>query len=203
MWTLQLHFLPPSPWEQRPRYPLHRRWASPRALLDDVKSSCGRSVRSLSRYWQPRSLHKFDLLTVMPVPEICTAPKGSIITEQWIGKDVEEAVVGLVDVLAYDLPRGTDKNHENFIQHNRRSGEIRRAAPPKKQEGVAVPANSLYITHAYYYYYYYYYYYFSCHRPFLPGTSLEPAVIPTAQASSFTLQYFPYYVWCSKYSCLL
>ena len=34
----------------------------------------------------------------------------------------------------------------------------------------------------------------SCHRPFFPGTSLEPAVIPTAQASSFTLQYFPYYV---------
>ena len=34
----------------------------------------------------------------------------------------------------------------------------------------------------------------SCHRPFLPGNSLEPAVIPTAQASSFTLQYFPYYV---------
>jgi hypothetical protein len=34
----------------------------------------------------------------------------------------------------------------------------------------------------------------SCHRPFLPGTSLEPAVITTAQASSFTLQYFPYYV---------
>ena len=34
----------------------------------------------------------------------------------------------------------------------------------------------------------------SCHRRFLPGTSLEPAVIPTAQASSFTLQYFPYYV---------
>ena len=29
----------------------------------------------------------------------------------------------------------------------------------------------------------------SCHRPFLPGTSLEPAVIPTAHASSFTLQY--------------
>jgi hypothetical protein len=34
----------------------------------------------------------------------------------------------------------------------------------------------------------------SCHRPFLPGTSLELAVILTAQASSFTLQYFPYYV---------
>jgi len=34
----------------------------------------------------------------------------------------------------------------------------------------------------------------SFHRLFLPGTSLEPAVIPTAQASSFTLQYFPYYV---------
>jgi len=30
----------------------------------------------------------------------------------------------------------------------------------------------------------------SCLRPFLPGTSLEPAVIPTAQAPSFTLQYF-------------
>jgi hypothetical protein len=28
-------------------------------------------------------------------------------------------------------------------------------------------------------------------------------VIPTAQASSFTLQYFPYYVWCSKYSCVI
>jgi len=34
----------------------------------------------------------------------------------------------------------------------------------------------------------------SCHRSFLPGNSLEPTVIPTAQASSFTLQYFPYYV---------
>ena len=34
----------------------------------------------------------------------------------------------------------------------------------------------------------------SCHRSFLPGTALEPAVFPTAQASSFTLQYFPYYV---------
>ena len=42
----------------------------------------------------------------------------------------------------------------------------------------------------------------SCHRPFLPGTSLESAVIPIARASTFTLQYFPYYVWCSKYSCL-
>jgi hypothetical protein len=28
-------------------------------------------------------------------------------------------------------------------------------------------------------------------------------VIPTAQASSSTLQYFPYYVCCSKYSRLL
>ena len=28
-------------------------------------------------------------------------------------------------------------------------------------------------------------------QAFLPGTSLEPAVIPTAQASSFTLQYVP------------
>ena len=40
-------------------------------------------------------------------------------------------------------------------------------------------------------------------QAFLPGTSLEPAVIPTTQASSFTLQYVLYYVWCSKYSCLL
>ena len=31
-------------------------------------------------------------------------------------------------------------------------------------------------------------------QAFLPGTSLEPAVIPTTQASSFTLQYFPYCV---------
>jgi len=31
-------------------------------------------------------------------------------------------------------------------------------------------------------------------QAFLPGTTLEPAVIPTAHASSFTLQYFPYYV---------
>ena len=30
----------------------------------------------------------------------------------------------------------------------------------------------------------------SCHRPFLPGIFLEPTVIPTAQASSFRLQYF-------------
>jgi len=34
----------------------------------------------------------------------------------------------------------------------------------------------------------------SCHRPILPGNSHEPTVIPTAQVSSFTLQYFPYYV---------
>ena len=27
-----------------------------------------------------------------------------------------------------------------------------------------------------------------CHRPFLPGISLEPAVNPTAQAASFTVQ---------------
>jgi len=42
----------------------------------------------------------------------------------------------------------------------------------------------------------------SCHRRFLPGTSFKPVVIPTPQASSFTLLYFPYYVWCSKYGCL-
>jgi len=38
----------------------------------------------------------------------------------------------------------------------------------------------------------------SCHRPFLPGTYPEPTVIPTAQASSYRLQYFPCCVWCSK-----
>ena len=36
---------------------------------------------------------------------------------------------------------------------------------------------------------------FSCHR-LLSGASLEPAVIPTFQASSFTVQHLPYYVWC-------
>ena len=46
----------------------------------------------------------------------------------------------------------------------------------------------------YYYYYYYYFVVVSCHRPFLPGTSREPTAIPTDQASSFRLQYFPYYV---------
>jgi hypothetical protein len=46
----------------------------------------------------------------------------------------------------------------------------------------------------------------SCHRSFLPGTSLEPAVIPAAQASSFTqLHTAVLSVLCviSKYSCLL
>ena len=32
------------------------------------------------------------------------------------------------------------------------------------------------------------------HRAFSPRTSLETTVIPIAQASSFRLQYFPYYV---------
>jgi len=45
---------------------------------------------------------------------------------------------------------------------------------------------------------YYYHYYFvvvvCCHRSFLPGTSLEPKVIPTARGSGFTLLYFPYCV---------
>ena len=34
----------------------------------------------------------------------------------------------------------------------------------------------------------------SFHRHFLPGTSLERVAIPNARASSFTLQYFLYYV---------
>ena len=33
----------------------------------------------------------------------------------------------------------------------------------------------------------YYYYYVTCHRPFLPGMFLEPAVNPIAQVSTFTL----------------
>jgi hypothetical protein len=44
----------------------------------------------------------------------------------------------------------------------------------------------------------------SIHRPFLLGTSLLAiTVIPTTLPSSFRLQYLPYYVWSSKYSCLL
>ena len=58
-------------------------------------------------------------------------------------------------------------------------------------------------------YCHYHYYYcvvviiiiISCHRPYLPGTALEPKVILTAQASSFWLQYCPYYVWCFKEGC--
>ena len=58
---------------------------------------------------------------------------------------------------------------------------------------------NVYLRHYCYYYYYYYYFVIvvvvvSCHRPFLPGTSLEPTAISTAQASSFRLKYFPYYV---------
>ena len=49
---------------------------------------------------------------------------------------------------------------------------------------------------------------FCRHRPFLPGASpREPAVIPTTQASSFRLQYFPYVcdvpsvaVFCGEYT---
>ena len=37
-------------------------------------------------------------------------------------------------------------------------------------------------------------------QAFSSGTSLEPKVIHTDQASSFRIQYFRYYVWCSKYS---
>jgi len=57
---------------------------------------------------------------------------------------------------------------------------------------------SWYVAHVYYYYYYYYVFVVvvvvCCHLPFLPGTCLEPTVILTAQASSFRLQYFPYYM---------
>ena len=54
----------------------------------------------------------------------------------------------------------------------------------------------------YYYCYYYYYIYnyniirYVCllSQAFLPGTSLEPAVIPTAQASSFTYSTFRFII---------
>ena len=56
----------------------------------------------------------------------------------------------------------------------------------------------VYIPNSYYYYYLllscYFYCCCLCHRSFPPGTSSETAVIPTAQASSFTLRYFPCYV---------
>jgi len=49
--------------------------------------------------------------------------------------------------------------------------------------------------HYYFYYYYYYSIWMSLVKGlFFLGAPLEIAVIPTAQASSFTLQYFPYYV---------
>jgi hypothetical protein len=46
----------------------------------------------------------------------------------------------------------------------------------------------------------------SCHRSFLPGTFLNQQWTPPLRLHAshcFTLQYFPHYVWCSKYSCLL
>jgi hypothetical protein len=48
--------------------------------------------------------------------------------------------------------------------------------------------------HHHHHHHHHHHYNDACHRPILPGTSFEPTVIPTAQASSFTLQYFPYYV---------
>jgi hypothetical protein len=50
-----------------------------------------------------------------------------------------------------------------------------------------------YYHHHHHYYYYYYYYAVSSRRPFLPGTSRELTAVPTDQASSSRLQYFPYY----------
>jgi len=64
--------------------------------------------------------------------------------------------------------------------------------------GITFVLQSTYYYYYYYYYYYNYYYLYLYYRllsqAFFPGTSLEPAVIPTAQASSFTMQYFPYYM---------
>ena len=57
----------------------------------------------------------------------------------------------------------------------------------------------------YYYYYYYYYNRYECllSQVFSSWHFSWTSGIPNAQASSFTLQDFPYYVWCSKYSCFL
>jgi len=38
---------------------------------------------------------------------------------------------------------------------------------------------------------------FICHKHFSPYTSIEPTAIPTAQVSSVSPHYFPYYVRCS------
>jgi hypothetical protein len=50
------------------------------------------------------------------------------------------------------------------------------------------------VVDVYYYYYYYYYYVVSRRRPFPPGTSPEPTVIATPQASCFRLQYLAHNV---------
>ena len=57
----------------------------------------------------------------------------------------------------------------------------------------------LYDMDVYYYYYYYYYCLLSqaFSSRYFSWTSGDP------HRSSFTLQYFPYFVWCSMYSCLL
>jgi hypothetical protein len=54
----------------------------------------------------------------------------------------------------------------------------------------------LFIFYFYFIFYLFFYgcYVISCHRPFIPGTALESAVFPTAQASGFRLQYFPHNV---------
>jgi hypothetical protein len=60
-------------------------------------------------------------------------------------------------------------------------------------------------------YYYYYYYYYTIWMSFVTGLFflvllLNQQWTPSLrlQASHcFTLQHFPYYVWCSKYNCLL
>ena len=38
----------------------------------------------------------------------------------------------------------------------------------------------------------------SCHMPFLPGTSVEPAVIPTAH---YYYYYYYYTIWLSPVTC--
>jgi hypothetical protein len=54
----------------------------------------------------------------------------------------------------------------------------------------AITITTTTTTTHYYYYYYYYFYFIPFHRPLLPGTSHEPMVICTAQASNFNRNTF-------------
>ena len=119
------------------------------------------------------------------------------------GRNVE-CFEGLIKVLSYFLLGETEDNREKFSQASPCCRWNSYRAPTEFKSEVSQLKLSLSVLLLLLLLLLLLYdMYVSCHRPFLPGTSLEPAVIPTAQASSFTQQYFPYYAWRSKYSCLL